>query len=111
MSKDEILLKKINKGTLAGLILGARVRRKNGIETLGTITHIHRTYAMAWNYTSKQIEPFKVTWDRINNYGGGSFDYRPEDLVVVPVEKHLPILLDQTKGKNNETILHLCEPV
>jgi len=109
---DDALFTTINRGTLKGLIHGARVRRSGLYSTkgLGTITHIHRTHTLAYNYSKKTLEPFKVTWDNIpGTTVGGTFDYSPEGIETVEENKHLPILLVQTKDNNNENHLHLCE--
>ena len=104
-ANDDALLKELNKGTLAGLVIGARVKRAGGNPGTGTVTHIHRTHTMAYNATNGEIEPFKVTWDKTGNYTGGSFDYCADDLVVLDKE-NLPTIIKEIK---NETVSHLCQ--
>ena len=110
--KDEALLKELNAGTLKGLVMGARVQRTSGTPGLGTITHIHRTFTMAFNESTKEIEPFKVVWDKTTPMGGGSFDYCADDIKVadeLPPGKRLPALFELKKDQyTNETNLHLC---
>lgn len=110
--KDEALLKELNAGTLKGLIMGARVQRTSGTPGVGTITHIHRTFTMAFNKSTKEIEPFKVVWDKTTPMGGGSFDYCADDIKTaeeLPPGKRLPALFEQKKDfYTNESTLHLC---
>lgn len=100
----------LNEGTLQGLKLGARVKRASGNPGEGTITHIHRTHTMAWNETNRQLEPFKVTWDKsIGSASGGTFDYCADDLVVLEPKKDVPALFILPQlGVDNETIPGLC---
>lgn len=111
-AKEEALLKEINAGTLRGLITGARVQRTSGTPGVGTIIHIHRTFTMAYNESTKEIEPFKVVWDKTTPMGGGSFDYCADDIKTaeeLPPGKKLPALFEQKKDQyTNETNLHLC---
>ena len=110
--KDDLLLKEINTGTLKGLIIGARVQRSSGTPGVGTLTHIHRTYTMAYNESTQEIEPFKVVWDKTTPMGGGSFDYCSDDLKTAeetPPGKKLPALFEQKRDIiTNENNLHLC---
>lgn len=108
---DDALFTVINRGTLKGLTVGARVRRAghNAVQGAGTITQIHRTHSMAYNYSQKSLEPFKVVWDKTNGSPGGSFDYSPEQLELLPESAHLPLVIDQPKEEpKNEDNLHLC---
>jgi len=82
--KDNELQAHINKGTLKGLKVDARVMRTSGSQGIGTITRIHRTHTMAWNGTSHTLEPFTVTWDNTGLHTGGTFDYSEEDIQVAP---------------------------
>lgn len=111
-AKDEALLRELNAGTLKGLVVGARVQRVSGTPGLGTITHIHRTFTMAFNSSTKEIEPFKVVWDKTTPHGGGSFDYCADDIKTaeeLPPGKRLPALFEQKKDfYTNESTLHLC---
>jgi len=110
--KNECLLKELNAGTLKGLILGARVSRSSGTPGVGTITHIHHTFTMAFNESTKEIEPFKVVWDKTTPHNGGTFDYCADDIKVteeLPPGKKLPALFEQKRDPHtNETNLHLC---
>lgn len=110
--KDQapILEEAIKVAASMGFILGARVKRKSGNGNAGTITHIHPTFTMAWNYSTGELEPFKVTWDGNHGNNNGTFDYGIQDLVLED-EKQQPLIFQalqqQLKEEHNETLLNL----
>lgn len=106
-AKDNALMLCVNAGTLKGLVVGARVKRASGSPGLGTIVHIHRTHTMAYNDSKQELEPFKVTWDKMSPQGGGTWDYTLDDIEVV--DTNLPVLFQKlTKEQVDETLSHLC---
>jgi hypothetical protein len=107
--QETAILLAINSATILGYIQGARVKRRAGFGTLGTIIHIHRSYTMAYNHSSGQIEPFKVAWDAGPHSAGGTYDYCIDDLILLEEAKNLPVLLiPEKKETPNENVLHLC---
>lgn len=104
--KDEALTTYLNDATMKGFIQGARVVRSSGTPGAGTITHIHRTHTMAWNHVNKELEPFKVTWDKTSIHTGGTFDYCVEDLKLL---EPAPITNYPVKRTHNETVPNLCQ--
>ncbi len=102
-----ILKEAVDIAAKLGFTLGARVKRKNGIDNLGTITHIHQWFSQAWNYTNGELEPFKVTWDNRSGQSGGAFDYGIQDLELVEAAKEV-VIVNEKKDDFHEGILHLC---
>lgn len=88
-----------------GFVLGARVKRRNGIENLGTITHIHEFFNQAWNFSTGELEPIKVTWDNKAGNTSGTFDYSIADLELVSSPK--PMLALVKKDEFHEGLPYL----
>lgn len=111
--KDQapIIEEALKIGQELGFVLGARVKRKSGNGNVGTITHVHSSFSQAWNYSSGELEPFKVTWDGVNGTMNGTFDYGMQDLVLED-EKQQPLIFlalqQQLKEEQDETLLNLC---
>jgi len=103
----EILQEAVDTARLLGFHVGARVKRRNGIDNLGTIIHIHQFFSQAFNYSTGELEPFKVQWDTKQGTTGGAFDYGIQDLDVVEPEK---VVIDLTKKDEfHEGLPHLYQ--
>jgi len=89
--QPKLIQEAIEIAATLGFIVGARVKRRNGIENLGTITHIHESFTQAWNYSTGELEPIKVTWDNKAGATGGAYDYSIADLELV-IPSKLPAL-------------------
>jgi hypothetical protein len=96
-----MLLALLNQATCDGYVVGARVSRTSGNPGIGTITHIHRDFKLAYDEDNREFTPFKVTWDFSSVFVGGTFDYSMDDLKLVSTPS-LPLLENK-----NETISHL----
>lgn len=104
---SEILEDAVNCAKQIGFIVGARVKRLNGIGTLGTIIHIHDTFSKAWNFSTGELEPFRVQWDTANRTPGGTFDYGIQDLELV---ESAPVINIITKESTHENLSNLHQP-
>lgn len=104
--QPRILEEAVDVARMLGFTLGARVKRRNGIDNLGTIIHIHQYFQQAWNYTTGELEPFKVQWDTKSATTGGAYDYGIQDIELVEPVK----VVETTEKKDDfhEGILHLC---
>jgi len=98
---EAMLLTILNQATCDGYVVGARVSRASGNPGIGTITHIHRDFKLAYDEDNREFTPFKVTWDFSPVFVGGSFDYSMDDLKLVSTPS-LPLLENK-----NETISNL----
>lgn len=90
-----------------GFTIGARVKRLNGIGTLGTIIHIHESLSLAWNYSTGELEPLKVQWDIGSGTPGGAFDYGIQDLELI---ESAPVIDIFTKESVHENLSNLHQP-
>ena len=70
-------------GKQLGFIVGAKVKRRSGSQTVGEITNVHTIFSQAWNYTVGELEPYKVKWDN-----GNVFDYGMADLILEQKETY-----------------------
>lgn len=111
--KDQgpILEEAIKTGASMGFILGARVKRRTGTGSTGTIVYVHQSFTQAWNYSTGELEPFKVTWDGVHGGQNGTFDYSIADLELV-ADSNTPAIFkalqQQLKEEHDETLLNLC---
>lgn len=72
---------------LQGFKVGSRVKRKYGMANLGTVVKIHDSASMAYNFHTGIFEPIKVTWDKMANCTGGTYDHNIESLEIVEEEE------------------------
>ena len=104
--QPRLLEEAVSTAAMMGFVLGARVKRRNGIDNQGTITHIHNTFGLAWNYSTGELEPFKVLWDCKPGTKEFSFDYGIPDLeFVAPPTPFSPVT--HYKGIQNENLSDL----
>lgn len=99
---EQELLTILNKATCDGLVEGARVKRSSGNPGIGTVVKILRDTKEALDEDLMEFVPFRVQWDATPSWpAGGTFNYPPEELVLISSPIELP------QGNKNETVPNL----